>query len=418
MGKLNDPQIRAWIQAGERFEGKADGGGLYLRFRPADKVPSWRFRYSIGGAPRVLHLGSYGELSLADARRSAKDLKAKVTLGHDVAGEKAERVKVARERIEAGRNAATVSKLADEYFERMILGKWKHPNIVRARIEKDIRPEIGALALADVKPRHIDALLQKIVRRGAPTMANDVLRWLRRMFDYAIRRHMMESNPAAAFVLEDAGGKEAARDRALTRDELKAFLAAMREAKGFSVENALAVKLLLLLAVRKMELLAAKWEEFDLDGALWNLPGERTKTGEPIAIPLPAAAVEWLGELKRLAGGSEWVFPARKLQTRQVPHVCESTIGVALAKVKHGLEPFTVHDFRRTARTHLAALGVPDHVAERVLNHKLKGVTGVYNRHDYLAERRAALEGWAALLCELDQGAGGKVVPIMERKHA
>jgi len=417
MGKLSDVQIRAWMKAGERFEGRADGGGLYLRFRGSDAVPSWRFRYSVGGTPRVMHLGSYGDLSLADARRTAKELRARVQLGHDVAGEKHERVKVAKAKIEAQRNAMTVAKLADEYFERAILGRWKHPNIVRSRIEKDIKPAMGALAVEDVKPRHIDDMLKAVVKRGAPTVANDVLRWVRRMFDYALKRHMLEINPAMAFDLSDAGGKESARERALSRDELVTFFAAMREAQGFSVENALAVRLLLALAVRKMELIAARWEEFDLDGAVWYLPGERTKTGAPVDIPLAPVVVGWLRELHRLAEGSEWVFPARKMQTRMVPHICESTIGVALGKVKHGLPHFTAHDFRRTARTHLAALGVSPHVAERCLNHKLKGVEGIYNRHDYFEERRAALEAWAGLLVQLEAGDKAKVVPIKAHKH-
>ncbi|MBI4996160.1 MAG: tyrosine-type recombinase/integrase [Rhodocyclales bacterium] len=418
MGKLSDVQIRAWMRAGERFEGRADGGGLVLRYRGGDALPSWRFRYSIGGEPRVMHLGNYGELSLADARKTAKELRARVQLGHDVAGEKSERVKTAKAKIEAARSAKTVADLADEYFERNILGRWKHPNIVRSRIEKDIKPAIGALALEDVKPRHIDDMLKAVVKRGAPTTANDVLRWVRRMFDYGIKRHMVEVNPAAAFDLSDAGGKEIARERALSRDELVKFFEAMREAKGFSVENALAVKLLLALAVRKMELIGARWEEFDLDAATWHLPGERTKTGAPVDIPLAPVVVGWLRELQRLADGSEWVFPARKMQTRMVPHICESTIGVALGKVKHGLPHFTAHDFRRTARTHLAALGVEAHVAERCLNHKLKGVEGIYNRHDYFEERKAALATWAALLVEIEAGDVGKVVPIKGRKRA
>lgn len=417
MGKLSDMQIGAWMKAGERFEGRADGGGLYLRYRGSDAVPTWRFRYSIGGMPRVMHLGSYGELSLADARKTAKDLRARVQLGHDVAGERHERVKVAKAKIEAARTAKTVADLADEYFERAILGRWKHPNIVRSRIEKDIKPAMGTLALEDVKPRHIDDMLKAVVKRGAPTVANDVLRWVRRMFDYAIKRHMLEINPATAFDLSDAGGKESARERALSRDELVTFFAAMREAQGFSVENALAVRLLLALAVRKMELIAARWEEFDLDGAVWYLPGERTKTGAPVDIPLAPVVVGWLRELHRLAEGSEWVFPARKMQTRMVPHICESTIGVALGKVKHGLPHFTAHDFRRTARTHLAALGVSPHVAERCLNHKLKGVEGIYNRHDYFEERRVALEAWAGLLVQLEAGDKAKVVPIKGHKH-
>ena len=406
MGKLSDVTIRGWIRSGERFEGRSDGEGLVLAWRRDTNSPTWKFRYRFAGKPRVMNLGSYIDLTLSIARQAAKELRAKVTLGHDVAGEKQERKTEALAKIEAARNCMTVAKLADEYFERMVLGKWKHPNIVRSRIVKDIKPNIGKLALENVEPRHIDAMLQSVVKRGAPTTANDVLRWVRRIFDYAIKRHMVRHNPAAAFNLSDAGGKEVARDRALSGEELTALFEAMRTARGFSIENGLTVRLLLLLAVRKGELIAARWNEFDLDAdePVWHLPGERTKTGQPLDIPLPTMGVQWLQELHRLALGSEWVLPARKMQSRMLPHICESTIGVAMGKIKHGLPHFTTHDFRRTARTHLAALGINPQVAERCLNHKLKGVEGVYNRHDYFAERKLALQAWGQRLVCLDQG--------------
>lgn len=414
MGKLSDIQIRNWIKAGERFEQRSDGNGLYLRFRAADAVPSWLFRYRFAGKQRVMVMGNYANLSLADARKEAKRLSAQVALGTDVAGVKQARKAEAIAKIEAEARAVTVADLADEYFERMIVGRWKHPNIVRSRIEKDIKPSIGRMKVEAVRPADIDAMLQKVVKRGAPTVANDVLRWVRRMFDYAVKRHLCEYNPAGAFDLSDAGGKEEARDRALSRAELVTFFQAMRTAKGFSVENELAVKLLLLLAVRKQELTGARWKEFDLDGAVWHLPGERTKTGVPISIPLPSIAVEWLRELHRLACGTDHVFPARKMQHRMVPHIHENTLNVALAKVPHGLEPFTIHDLRRTARTQLAGLGVPPHVAEKVLNHRLKGVEGRYDRYDYFEERKVALSQWAALLAQLEQG-GANVVPLHEK---
>lgn len=418
MGKLTDMAIRNWIRTGEHFEGRSDGDGLTLCWPDRYAIPFWRFRYRIGGKQRVIQIGSYGQVSLAKARGEAVKLRASVVLGHDVADEKAERKSDAVAKIEATRSAVTVAKLADEYFQRMILGRWKHPNIVRSRIEKDIKPAIGKLALEDVTPSHIDDMLKGIVKRGAPTMANDCLRWVRRMFDYAIKRQMVKINPAAAFDLADAGGKEEARVRALSRAELVRLFEAMREAKGFSKENELTVKLLLLLAVRKGELIAARWEEFDLDSAVWHLPGVRTKTGQAIDIPLPAVAVDWLCELRLLGGGSDWVLPARKMQDRMVPHVCDSTVGAAMGKVKHGLQHFTAHDFRRTARTHLAALGIAPHIAERCLNHKLKGVEAIYNRHDYFEERKAALHAWAGLLAELERGNTDKVVPIKGRKVA
>ncbi|OEG02100.1 integrase [Aeromonas caviae] len=415
MGKLNDMQIRAWIKAGERFEGRSDGNGLYLRYRANDKVPTWRFRYSFAGKMRVMVMGSYGDLSLAQARETTKKLSARVALGHDVAGEKQARKAEALAKIEQEKNALRVSDVATEYFERQILGKWKHPDILRRRIDKDINPNIGHLKIEDVKPRHIDDMLQKILARGAPTVANDVLRWTRRIFDYAIKRHIVEVNPAGAFGIADAGGQEKSRERWLTRDELSQLFEAMRKAKGFSRENELTIKLLLTLCCRKMELCGAQWSEFDLDGMIWNLPAERVKNGDAIDIPLPAPAVEWLRELQRLSSGSRWVLPARKMQHRMIPHIQESTLPVALAKVKRempGVANFTIHDFRRTGRTHLAELGVDPVVAERCLNHRIRGVEGIYNRHQYLEERRAGLTLWADLLVSLEQGDKYKIVPI------
>jgi len=173
MGKLTDVSIRAWIRSGERFEGRSDGDGLVLTWRAERSAPSWKLRYRFAGKSRVMNLGSYTDLPLAAARQSAKELRAKIALGHDVAGEKQERKSTALARIEAARSVTTVGQLADEYFERMINGRWKHPNIVRSRIEKDIKPHLGKLALDAVDPRHIDAMVgapsSSAARRPSPT---------------------------------------------------------------------------------------------------------------------------------------------------------------------------------------------------------------------------------------------------------
>lgn len=419
MAKLTDIQIRAWINAGERFEGRSDGHALYLRYRAGDKVPVWRFRYQYAGKSRVMLIGSYGEISLAKARETAKELSARVALGFDVAGEKQARKADALEKIEQEKNALRVSELAAEYFERQILGRWKHPDILRRRIDKDINPNIGHLKIEDVRPRHIDDMLQKIVSRGAPTISNDVLRWTRRIFDYSIKRHMLEINPTGAFEVADACGQEKSRERWLTREELIQFFQVMRMAKGFSRENELTMKLILCLCCRKMELCGALWSEFDLGGAVWHLPTECAKNGDAIDIPLPPPAVEWLRELHSFSGNSKWVLPARKMQHRRIPHIQESTLPVALAKVRlemPGVPNSTIHDFRRTGRTHLAALGVDAIVAERCLNHRSKGVEGIYNRHQYFDERRAGLALWADLLVALEHGEDYNVVSIANRK--
>lgn len=107
----------------------------------------------------------------------------------------------------------------------------------------------------------------------------------------------------------------------------------------------------------------------------------------------------WRSRLRVLAAGSEYVFPKRRRDPRErVPHVGIDTLNVALLRVKHGLPHFTLHDLRRTARTHLAALGVRREVAERCLGHALRGVEGTYDRHDYFKERRVALGQWVQVL--------------------
>ena len=278
MAKLSDIQIKSWINKNERFEGKGDGDGLVISYRKEFSVPVWRFRYRFLGKQRIMNIGTYGQVSLADARKIIKELNAQVTLGHDVAAEKQNLKAVALAKIEAKNNALTVGQLADDYFKACIVGKWKHPNIVRARIENDIKPHIGKFSAEDVKPAQIDTMLKAIVKRGAPTMANDVLRWTKRIFNYAIKRGIVQYNPASPFDLSDAGGKETARNRALSHEELILFFDAMRNTKGFTQVNLITIKLLLLLAVRKSELVEAKKSEFDLDASLWRLPLERTKT--------------------------------------------------------------------------------------------------------------------------------------------
>jgi integrase len=221
----------------------------------------------------------------------------------------------------------------------------------------------------------------------------------------------------------DAGGEERARTRALSDVELVKLFQALQDAgSAFRVYD-LAVKLLLATAVRLSELIEAPWAEFDLDAEepVWRIPASRIKTGKDMmqrdfTIPLPNDAVEWLREIKRISIASDYVFPARRRVSK--PTMSPATLNWAMGEIKHGLEHFTLHDLRRTARTHLARLGVKPHVAERCLNHKLPGINDTYDTHDYLDERRLALGAWAGLLVRLDKGEIGKVVPINSKTAA
>lgn len=415
MSKLTDIQIRTWIKNKEHFAGRSDGNGLYICFPETYSAPFWRFRYKMAGKARVMLIGYYSSISLAKAREIAKELSARVALGHDVAGEKQERKAEALKKMEEEKHALRVSELTAEYFERQILTRWKNPDILRRRIDKDINPNIGHLRIEDVRPFHIDDMLQKIVQRGAPTIANDVLRWTRRIFDYGIKRHMLETNPTGAFEIADAGGQEQSRERWLSREELVQFFQTMPKTKGFSRQNELTMKLILVFCCRKMEFCGAAWEEFDFKNAIWHLPAERVKNGDAIDIPIPAPALEWLQELHCMSCNSKWVLPARKMQHRMIPHIQESTLSVALGKIKANMPNvpnFTIHDFRRTARSHLAALGIDPIVAERCLNHRIKGVEGIYNRYQYFDERKAALGLWNNLLVSLEKGENYNVTPL------
>ncbi|MCB5195509.1 tyrosine-type recombinase/integrase [Deefgea salmonis] len=230
MTKFTDVGIKALITGDIRFEGRADSivAGLVLSFRKNDKVPRWLFRYSFAGTPRKMVIGNYGNMSLSEARARARELAARVQLGYDVQGEKAARIVEAVAAIEAERASITVNELAEEYLNREIIGRVKHPNIPINQYEKNIRPLIGALKIEAVTSLHVDDILEAVRKRGAPSIANKALRMLQNIFDYAIRRRMIAVNPAAAFRTKDAGGEMEARDRALSRTELALLFAAMK----------------------------------------------------------------------------------------------------------------------------------------------------------------------------------------------
>lgn len=408
MGKLTDKQIQAWTKARKAVAGKSDGGGLTFTMSARQAKAgqaSWVFRYRFAGRARELTLGNYPDISLKKARELATAARAKVDQQIDVAREK-------REEIASAKAAGTVAELCEQFLETVIRNKYKHPAPIESLFRRDVLPVIGRLRPMEVKPLDVERVLRRISSDGRPTVANDALPLMRAIFRYGKKRGMLNMNPAADFERDDAGGAESRRERKLTRAEISKLFQAIEEGRSsFGRDNELAAMLLLVLGVRKMELLAAKWEEFDLRVGVWCLPGERTKTGKPIDIPLAPPVIEWLNELKVRACGSEYVFPARR-KGKRFPHVSPDTLNFALAALDHGLEHFTVHDFRRTMRSELAALGVPSEIAERCLNHKLKGVEGTYNQHEYFEERKYALAMWADVLQSLARGEKPKIVPL------
>lgn len=387
---MNDKQVKSLIKQGEHGRYSV-GNGLYLRVANQN-IGYWVVRYSIHKKRREITIGKYPEMSLADANYQAAKIKIDLKDNIDPIAERS-------------RGDITELKIVDDLAEDWLKDcdrRLKHSSIPRRVYRKDIAPIIGELAIEQVNPRDIRAIINRIAESDRPTIANDALLYCKQLFRHSVKLDLRQSNPAEAFSVSDAGGAEQSRSRALSLEELEKVFACFIENKNqFTRENYLTVALLVTLGVRKGELIAAKWGEFDFESALWHIPQERSKTGVSISVPLPEAAVNWFKELQIRAYGSEYVFPNRR-SSKRFGHISPDTINAAIGKLfkqeKIPVPHFTVHDLRRTCRSLLAGEGVSGHVAERCLNHKLKGVEGIYDRYDYLDERRKALEKIATVI--------------------
>lgn len=367
------------------------GHGLYLRVTK-EGAGSWVVRYSIYRKRREITIGNFKELTLAEANLEAAKIKLDVSEGIDPL---VERNRADNEKIEL------VDDLAHDWFKDCEK-RLKHPQIPRQVYRDYIKPSIGEIPIEQITPRDIRATLNEASKKGSPTRTNDALMYCKQLFRHAVKLDLIPNNPALPFSSGDAGGIENTRTRILTLDEIRQVLNVLREnSHQFARENYLAVVLLLCLGVRKGELIAAQWSEFNLSDGLWHLPSERSKTEVAITIPLSDLAVQCLDELKIRSVDSAFVFPNRRVSKR-FRHISPDTLNAALKKMfdegKMPVEHFTVHDLRRTFRSLLAQLSVPGHIAERCLNHKLKGVEGIYDRYDYLDERRQALQALSNVL--------------------
>lgn len=388
------------------------GDGLYFRKQTNSGQAAFLFRYKFAGTPRWMTLGGYtgrpGSLTLSQARIAARRARVALDQGRDPLDEK-------RAQILEAAPKYSFRNLAEDWFAAEIEGRVRNPKIPRRYLDNYLLPALGTIKAKDIVPADVTRILHRM-RKEKPTAANDCLWYAKRVLEYGVRHRWITVNPIAGLRPSlDAGGTEKSRDRSLSADEIRRLFQSMEDQPGFGGDNVLAVKLLLALCVRKGELLAAKWKEFDLEDAVWHLPKERTKTEAGLDIPLPPVVIGWLETLKGLAGGSEYVFPARRRDPRsRQGHVGLDTLNAALVNLEHGVDHFTLHDLRRTARTHLSALGVRPEVAELCLNHRPPGVRGTYDRHQYFEERREALTQWVNMLRAIERG-DTKVVAIKRR---
>jgi integrase len=373
---ISDLGVKALKPRAARYE-KPIGNGLYVVVQPSG-VKSFALRYRFAGKTRKLTMP--GGLSLAAARKAAADALYKVDQGRDPA--------VARQQQKAQQqlaNADTFGAVAAEYLRRE--GKTlRSVERRRSTLDRLVIPVLGDRPIGEIKRSEIVRLLDQVEETSGPSSADDCLAFIRKIcnwhatrsddFRSPIIRGMARTKPA-----------ERARSRILNDDELRAvWNTAASQPGAFPA----LLQFLLLTAGRRNECRNMVWVE--IDGADWTLPAARNKTKVDLVRPLSDAALALLKRVPRIDAGP-FVFTT----TGRRP------IG-GLERYKKrfdeacGVTGWTLHDLRRTARSLMSRAGIsPDH-AERCLGHIIGGVRGVYDRHEYHAEKLQAYEALAALI--------------------
>ncbi len=249
--------------------------------------------------------------------------------------------------------------------------------------------------------------LDGIVDRPAPIAANRALGWLKGLCNFAVERGVLDVSPIAGIKPPAA---ETARDRVLSDDELKAVWEA---ADALEPVYAGFIKLLILTGQRLREVSEMEWKEIDLDAKLWTLPAARAKNSIEHSIPLSDQTVEILKALQRIAG-SDFVFTINGWNPIRGTHLVKRRID----KLAPLMPPWVLHDLRRTVASGMARLGVNLPVIEKLLNHvsgSFAEIVGVYQRHSFADEKRAAMKAWTRHIEQLVTGEVANVLPMARR---
>jgi integrase len=371
----------------EYWDRALPGFGLRITDRGAK---SWTVLYRVHGRLRRATLGAYPALSLAVARGRARQVMAEVAKGNDPATAKAE---------ERRREADLFQAVAAEFVERHC----KPHNRGWQRQDRDLKREFLPVwrdrPIASITRRDIFELLDKIADRTSLRRANRYLALVKKLFNWCLERGYIEASPVANI---KPPGKEVSRDRVLSDAELR-LVSRCCEAIGWPFGDLF--RLLILTAQRLGEVSSMRWRDIDLDKGMWTLPRHIAKNAVGNEVPLSPAAIAILRRVPRI-GRDEFVFPALNGSANPVSGFSktkkrlDAAIAHELAKADGATMPeWRLHDLRRTAASGMAQLGIAPHVIEKVLNHisgSLSGVAGIYNRYGYVAEKRQALEAWAA----------------------
>jgi integrase len=363
-----------------------DGDGLYLLVHPAGHK-YWRMKYRFDDKEKLLALGTYPEVSLAEAREKRFEVRRLKAQGIDPSELKKE-----KKRKEAINNGNSFETITREWIEKKS-GSWTpyYARQVTQRFEKDIFPKIGHRPISAITSKEILQVAQSIEQRDAIEIAHRAVQISGQVFQYAIITDRAENNPAVA--LRGALKTRTPVHRAhLGRNELPEYLEKLEEYDG-GTQTKLALKLLLLTFVRPSELRCTTWSEIDFSRKEWRIPAERMKMRTPHIVPLSSQALELLQILKRLNGNWSYVFPSV-----QAPRKCMSSNAMLFALWTMGYKgKATVHGFRGTASTILNESGLFGRdVIERQLAHMERNrVRAAYDHAEHLPARREMMQWWA-----------------------
>jgi integrase len=420
---LSDTKLKN-LKPKDKIYQVADESGLLMEVTPkGTKV--WRLRYRLFGKQEKVMLGHYPAYGLAEARSWRDECKVLIKRGlSPMALKRADEIpehhsptvrelaegfisKWCMETVEKSRQKeaekqadSTVIAFATKWYEEIVKPNNKRHAGTWRVLNKDVFPAIGSMQVEEVTVNDILSITDAIKNRGSDQMALQTRNILKRMFSYAMTRQKTQFNPAAAIE-----GKYIAqarsRDVALASDEIGRLLRAIYQS-GMRRANKLALHLLVLTMVRKTQLTEASWDEIDFDKAEWLIPAERMKKDKAQIVPLADQALEMLKELKQLSSGSDWVFPSRNYLNR---HISDTTLNAAIRTLDLDIRQFVIHDFRRTASTHLHEAGFNSDWIEKCLAHETKGIRGVYNKAQYADQRRQMLQWWADFVdAQIEEG--------------
>lgn len=374
--------------------------GFAIRVAPSGRK-TWLYFYDFEGRRRRMSLGVYPQVKLSKARDRHGDALKLLRNGKDPAALEMEK------RVESLRSP-TVAQLAEEYIEKWAKPRKRSWKEDKRNLDKDVVPVWGKRKARDIKRRDVILLLEKIVERGASRQSNIVFSLLRRMFNFAVERDILEYSPCANV---KPLAKDNAKDRCLSEEEIKVFWKNL-DASPMTEEVRRALKLILVTAQRPGEVISAHWSE--IDGHWWTVPGEKAKNGQVHRVYLSPLAMELIGRK-----GDGYLFPSprggKPIHVNALSHALRRFLKLdeETGNIKLPITHFTPHDLRRTAASHMTGSGISRLVVSKILNHVESGITAVYDRHSYDREKLEAMETWERKLRSLTEGKIAKNVIIL-----